>query len=252
MTTLVQLSDLHFGSNDIAITAELQKTVRELNPEVVVVSGDLTTRARTVEFIQAKQFLKYLPGEHIVVPGNHDISLYDVFRRFFKPLDRFKKIISQEVESHYINKEVMIIGLNSSRSFTVKGGNISAKQLEKVEGVLSDVPSSVMRIVVTHHPLNEVGSRIVDRLMELGINFFVSGHMHKSASRMEKHQINGRQLEAVFVEAGTATSVRYRSEPNSFNFLTIDGSSVVVRTHTWQSSEAKFVVVNERQYRLNR
>ncbi len=242
MTHIIQLSDLHFGSNDIHITDELQKTVIALNPDVVVVSGDLTTRARTAEFLAAKEFLNALPGKQIIIPGNHDISLYNIFRRFYKPLRRFKKIIDLNTDPKFVNSEVIVIGLNSSRSFTIKGGNISGRQIQKVQEILRAVPRDIIKIVATHHPLEKMRSRIIKQLRELGVKVFISGHMHRSGSAVED--------EIVFVRAGTATSVRYRSEPNSFNSLTVKNSELEVHTYTWDISTNKFIKADEKIYRL--
>ena len=91
MRTLVHLSDLHFGKVDEALLQPLHDLVHRIAPDVVVVSGDLTQRAKTEEFEAAKAWLDTLPGPQIIVPGNHDISLYNVFRRFLQPLTRYKR-----------------------------------------------------------------------------------------------------------------------------------------------------------------
>jgi 3',5'-cyclic AMP phosphodiesterase CpdA len=250
MINIIQISDLHFGSNDAYITGELQKTLLNLDPNLVIVSGDLTTRARTKEFIAAKEFLSPLPGEQIIVPGNHDISLYNVIRRFFKPLERFEEIISKDVDPHFINNDAVIIGLNSSRSFTIKGGNISTRQIKKVKLILKDIPPEAVRVVVTHHPMQLMDGKILQQLVELGIRVFVSGHMHKSGSSSISYDIGGLRQEIVFVKAGTATSIRYRNESNSFNKLVIDGLKLSVGTYTWKSPEGHFSIADEKHYDL--
>lgn len=249
MINIVQLSDLHFGSNDAGITKTLHKTVMNLNPDLVVVSGDLTTRARELEFVAAKEFLEPWVGKRIIVPGNHDISLYNIFRRFFKPLDRFTKIIDKEVDPHFIHNEAVVVGLNSSRSFTIKSGNISSSQIDKVKSIFQNVPGNIMRVVITHHPMKEMDKSITERLYKLGVRVFISGHLHKSDSLLKSFEVDGKTVQAVFVKAGTATSVRYRQEANSFNFLTIDNSNLKVRTYTWDLATRNFALVNEKEYK---
>ncbi len=230
------------------ITKILQNKVQDLSPDMVVVSGDLTTRARTKEFEDAKQFLESLPGKQIVVPGNHDISLYNIVRRFFKPLERFKDEISAQVEPEFINSEVTVIGLNSSRSFTIKGGNISTKQIERVKNIVNSAPQGSIRIIVTHHPPSEMSSNILERLMKHGVEIIISGHMHKSSVKIERKNIDGEDRDIILIKAGTATSVRYRDEPNSFNHIEINGAEMKLKTYTWVDKSTDFEMIKEENF----
>ena len=87
MKKIVHLSDLHFGRIDPALVEPLAEAVNETAPTLVVVSGDLTQRARSQQFKEAREFLDRLPRPQVVVPGNHDVPLYDVLSRFARPLD---------------------------------------------------------------------------------------------------------------------------------------------------------------------
>ena len=75
MRTLLHISDLHFGRVDPATVEPLTAAIRALARNVVIVSGDLTQRARAAEFRAARAFLDALPRPQIVVPGNHDVPL---------------------------------------------------------------------------------------------------------------------------------------------------------------------------------
>ena len=97
MRTIVHLSDLHFGRVDPHLLDPLASALQALKPDLVVVSGDLTQRARKTQFAQARAFLDRLPRPQVVVPGNHDIPLYNVFKRFFVPLANFRAIVSDNV-----------------------------------------------------------------------------------------------------------------------------------------------------------
>jgi 3',5'-cyclic AMP phosphodiesterase CpdA len=91
MARLIHLSDLHFGAHDPAIVDAVEKAVDEADPDLVVISGDLTQRAKTEQFQQACRFLERLRDnghDVLAVPGNHDVPLYDVLRRFLSPLTR--------------------------------------------------------------------------------------------------------------------------------------------------------------------
>src|ERR1051325_6543666 len=132
MRTLAHLSDLHFGRIDYSIIEPLVATVREIKPDVVVISGDLTQRARSQQFIEARKFLDSLPQPQIVVPGNHDVPLYNVFARFFQPLDKYRRYICTDTEPVYRDSEIVIVGLNTARSLTFKNGRINEDQVERV------------------------------------------------------------------------------------------------------------------------
>src|SRR6266850_7144789 len=116
MRTLVHLSDLHFGRVDERLIKPLIAAVTEINPDLVAVSGDLTQRARSAQFQEARQFLDALPQPQIVVPGNHDVPLYNVFSRFGRPLDKYRRYITEDMQPFYADDEIAVIGINTARS----------------------------------------------------------------------------------------------------------------------------------------
>src|SRR6185437_1430701 len=89
MRLVAHISDLHFGRHDTAIVDALIAQFGEMRPHLVVLSGDLTQRARSAEFAQAKKFIDRIGAPVVIVPGNHDIPLYNVMRRFFSPLEKY-------------------------------------------------------------------------------------------------------------------------------------------------------------------
>src|SRR5438270_5236116 len=129
MRTLVHLSDLHFGRVDIAIVEPLIETIRGLNPDLVAVSGDLTQRARSAEFKQARAFLDALPSPQIVVPGNHDVPLHNVFARFVTPFEKYRRWVNDTLEPVYEDDEMIVMGINTARSLTIKDGRVNRTQI---------------------------------------------------------------------------------------------------------------------------
>lgn len=123
-TNILHLSDLHFGAINPEVLIPLIDKIHKLSPSLIVVSGDITQRARKQQFKAAQDFLMQLPYPQIVVPGNHDVPLYNLFARFFHPLQSFKKYISMESYPLFINEDVLVIGINSTKSFTFKHGTI--------------------------------------------------------------------------------------------------------------------------------
>src|SRR3954469_19108949 len=111
MRTIVHLSDLHFGRLDRRVVAPLVAAIRAIAPDLVAVSGDFTQRARASQFVEARDFLQTLPFPQLVVPGNHDVPLFDVARRFLRPLARYRRFIADDVEPMFIDEEIAALGL---------------------------------------------------------------------------------------------------------------------------------------------
>jgi len=252
MTTLLHLSDLHFGRINPVTLGPVLEAARRLSPHLVVVSGDLTQRARPEQFREARDFLAALPKPQLVVPGNHDVPLYNVLRRFVRPLANYRRYISDDLEPFYQDEEIAAIGINTARSLTFKGGRINEKQVARVRERLCDLPPETTRILVTHHPFDLPEGRTEDDLVgrarmametfvECGADVIVSGHLHVSHTTHTaiRYRLPGRS--ALLVQAGTATSSRERGEPNSFNVLRIDRPRISVELRVWDDTARNFV-----------
>jgi 3',5'-cyclic AMP phosphodiesterase CpdA len=244
MRTLVHLSDLHFGRVDHRLLAPLRTLVRSLAPDLVVVSGDLTQRARSVQFRQARHFLDSLPQPQIVVPGNHDIPLYNVAARFLTPLHKYRRHIRRDLTPEYVDEEIAVMGLNTARSLTFKDGRINGEQIDLLHRRFSDLPRALTRIVVTHHPFDlpqhfgegdlvERAPMAMEAFARCGVDLLLAGHLHASHSgnSAERYEIDG--YAALVVQAGTATSTRGRGETNSFNVLQVDAGEITVQRYAW-------------------
>ena len=251
MRTLAHLSDLHFGRTDPALIEPLVATLAALAPDVVVVSGDLTQRARAAEFKEARAFLDRLPKPQIVVPGNHDVPLYRVWERFFSPLGKYKRFIADDLEPSFVDAEIAVIGINTARSLTFKDGRINAEQMAAIDRRLDPLPEAVTKIVVTHHPfdlpdqtgdVDLVGraNKAMAVFSRCGVDLLLAGHTHQS----EAGDTSGRHLiagySALVVQAGTTTSTRGRGEENSFNVLRVMRDQVTVERMVWNAAAVAF------------
>src|SRR6202171_469237 len=163
MRTLVHLSDLHFGRVDERVVGPLVAAVNEIKPDLVAISGDLTQRARSEQFREARAFLDRLPQPQIVVPGNHDVPLHNVFARFIQPLAKYKRFITDDLQPVYADEEIVVVGVNTARSVTIKGGRINEEQVAGIREKLCGSSEELVKVVVTHHPFdlpegyNEIG-----------------------------------------------------------------------------------------------
>ena len=258
MRTIVHLSDLHFGRVNPSLLDPLIGVVREVGPDLVAISGDLTQRARSYQFQEARSFLDALPKPQIVVPGNHDIPLHNLFARFFEPLTKYKRYITDDLQPVYEDEEVAVAGVNTARSLVFKGGRINETQVGRVRDKFCSLRDGVVKVVVTHHPFDLPEGHderdLVGRakmamtgLAECGADLFLAGHLHIShTGHTKRYKIQGHS--ALVVQAGTATSTRERGEVNSFNLLRIAYPSITVEKFAWDASATSFGVSTVEQF----
>ncbi|MBA2589015.1 MAG: metallophosphoesterase [Alphaproteobacteria bacterium] len=259
MRTIAHISDLHFGRVNCAILPALTAVINAVRPDVVAVSGDLTQRARSKEFGAAREFLATLPEPQIVVPGNHDVPLYDIFRRWWSPLKRYRKYISDDLEPFFADEEIAVLGVNTARSFTFKNGRINAIQVANSCNRLGKGAQNGVRILVTHHPFGveeRGGADIVGRadmamteFARCRIDVILTGHLHVSgiSSSAAHYALPG--YSALFIHAGTATSVRQRGEVNAWNLIHIDGEAISVDCFVWDATHQKFTITKTSNFR---
>ncbi|MDX1623351.1 MAG: metallophosphoesterase family protein [Gemmatimonadota bacterium] len=253
MRTLVHLSDLHFGRIDPATTDPLVERIEAAEPDVVVVSGDLTQRARRGQFRAARNFLDRLPGPRIVVPGNHDVPLYNLVARFLFPLSSYRRFIDDDPAPFHRDEEIAIAGVNTARSLTWKGGRINADQVAALRERLCGLEEGVVAVVVAHHPFDlppghgrrDLVGRArmaMEALAECGVDLFLTGHLHRHHVGHTAERYRIRDHAAVVVQAGTATSTRGRGERNSFNVVRISRDEIEVEPWLWRPDGGRFDV----------
>src|SRR5689334_19547152 len=247
MARLVHLSDLHFGAHDETLVEAVEWSVDRLKPDLVIVSGDFTQRARTEQFKEACSFLERLhdKGHEVLgVPGNHDVPLYDVLRRFLSPLARYRRFIDETLCPFIELPGVAVLGVNTARSLTFKDGRISEEQVEFIRETFSRTDPEATRVLVTHHPLYAVpvGDEIeravgrqelaLDAIEEAGVDLLLACHAHH-ASAHHASELVTRAGGALVIQAGTATSTRVREQNQSFNVIDLDDGHVALTVECW-------------------
>ena len=257
MRRLVHISDLHFGRVDATIVKALVACIHRIAPHVTAVSGDLTQRAKPREFAAARAFLDSLPGPKVVVPGNHDVPLYNIAARFLAPLDRYRQYVG-DVETSYIDDEIGVVALNTARSSVFKGGRINLEQVQRANRLFCGLGHGQLRVLVTHHPFHLPGKETrhlvgratmaLQQLRKCLPDLLLAGHMHAHGvtTTAERYELGGKS--ALVVQAGTATSTRARGEENSFNLLCLQRDAVEVTSFEWSRQEGEFVSERARRY----
>ena len=253
MTRIVHLSDLHFGAHDERLVEGVDWQVDKLKPDLVVISGDFTQRARTEQFREACEFLDGLRDrghEVLGVPGNHDVPLYDVLRRFLSPLARYRRFIDESLCPFIELSGVAVLGINTARSLTFKDGRINKDQVAFIRDTFSRTPSEAFRVLVTHHPLfalavgDEVERAIgrqelaLDAIEDVGVDMLLAGHAHHASSQ-DAGDLVTRAGGVLVVQAGTATSTRVREQEQSFNTIDVAEGSATITVHAWNGDDFK-------------
>lgn len=246
MRRIAHISDLHFGREDAEVAEELVRDLRRLQPDLVVNSGDLTQRARRSQFRAAARYHRRLPQPQLMVPGNHDIPLFDVLRRFLSPLGRYRRYVSREWLPLYRDEELAVLGVNTARSLTWKAGRISLEQIDAMDATLTALSPALTKVVVTHHPFipppgsEGAGVRLVGRarraleVMERnGVDLLLAGHLHHGYAGDVRTYYPSVHRSIVVVQAGTAISNRRRREPNAYNLLDITPNRIEITVRRW-------------------
>ena len=252
MRTVLHLSDLHFGRTDPRLIEPAIEFAQKLEPDLVVVSGDLTQRARSRQFALARRFLDRLPHPQIIVPGNHDVPLYNLFTRFLRPRRKFHNHITDDAYPSHVDDEIAVLGIDTSRSLTIKDGRISEEQIERVRGFFEAVPARLVKVLASHHPFDLPETQRTRDLVgraalamktfaRCRIDLLLSGHLHvgHAGNTAERYMIDN--YAALVVQAGTATSTRRRGESNSFNVIRIAATRIEVQRRVWQAESASFM-----------
>jgi len=254
MRVIVHASDLHFPLVDRRMMSALAETINTMAPHLVVISGDLTQRARRGQFQQAAAFLKRIQPPILVVPGNHDVPMFNIPARLITPFAGYKRYIREDLEPVFSDDEMMVVGLNSVRTVLFSDeGRLNVGQADSGAAKLSHAAPGVIKIIVTHHPFDVpegapedkmIGrSRMaMERLAHVGTDIFLAGHLHIShvGGTATRYKIAGHS--ALLVQAGTM-STRERGEPNSFNVIRIESSErVAIDRMAWNESTGAFGV----------
>ena len=247
MPTLIHLSDLHFGPSYVPHLGELVlEEIKTLDPDVVVISGDLTLHARDKEFVAARSFLDRIPKPFLTIPGNHDQTIFNPLERLVAPLARYQRHIRRPHDVSLEANGFFIVGLNDNRPI-LPGGFWSRAQRGWLQREFARAPRGAVRVIATHHQLMWEGkfkpagfwypSRAFEMLAKCGVELVLNGHTHIPNAEQPREGI-------VVSRASTATCTRTRhGEGNSYNLIAFDKEKISVTIRRYDERADKFIAV---------
>ena len=232
MTLAIQISDTHFGTEQPPVVEALVRLVHELAPQVAILSGDITQRARRSEFRAAHEFVDRLGVPvWLAIPGNHDIPLYNLAARIFRPHANHRRAFGNDLEPNFESDALLVLTVNTSRNYLHEKGAVSRAQIERVAARLERATEAQLRIVVTHQPVHVTRAddradlllgrdEALRRWAVAGADLILGGHIHLPFVQA-LHEANPALPRRVWaVQAGTAVSARVRHDAgNSVNLI---------------------------------
>lgn len=244
MTTIAHISDLHFGREKVELIHQLVASLKKIDPDCVIVSGDITQRARRKEFVSACKFLNSLPWPKLIISGNHDVPAFNVFDRFINPWRKWHRYTEYELEPVRNGQGFIAIGVNTARRsgalFDWSRGRINEDQTEVIAKRLQSVDPETLRLVVAHHPFwlpvkyenrRVIGGRntAVAVMKRVGVDLVLGGHVHSPYTKI----LNG----IIISHAGSAVSNRLDADShNSFQVIQGNRCKLSITTHQWHVS----------------
>jgi 3',5'-cyclic AMP phosphodiesterase CpdA len=241
---LAQVSDIHLGREQRHVADALLKDLQETGPDVVVVSGDLTMRARSHQFAAARAYLDVLPQPVLVVPGNHDIPLHNPVRRLTSPFRHYQRHITDDLDPVLDVPGATLLGLNSMPRWRWKAAHVSPRQCALVESTFGERPAGHARVLVTHHPvlpadLSSFAGRgsLVRSVARARVDLLLAGHTHDPLVAPVVVVDGAKQHEVLSVVAGTAISDRLRGVANSYPVVTIGPRRIDVVVRQWDGEQ---------------
>lgn len=227
MSRLLQISDTHFGTEQAPVLDALVALTHQHRPDLVVLSGDITQRARPAQFQAARAFTDRLGVPVLAVPGNHDIPLFNLWARVRHPYARYIAAFGADLEPAFQSPDLLVIGVNTTRAWRHKQGEVCAQQVERVARLLEGADAAQLRVVVVHQPVAVTRAQDLPNLLRghaaaltrwsvAGADLVMGGHIHLPYVKA----LAGTSRPLWAVQAGTAVSARVRQgAPNSVNLL---------------------------------
>jgi 3',5'-cyclic AMP phosphodiesterase CpdA len=248
---LLHISDLHARSaEETRVERGLEPLIDRVEPELIVVTGDLAHRGRRLEHERAADFLRALGRPLLVIPGNHDIP-YTFPARFTRPWAEFERQW-KTVEPEFRSEDVVVVGLNSVRPWRHQSGGIRTSQIRRAAERLADAPEGALRVVALHHHLigapwrsrkRPVAKRsaVLAGLVDAGAELILAGHIHQAAvSERHEFEVERDGLRGVTVSVAPGLGQprpNRRGEARGLHVYEATDDTLFVATYTWRDGD---------------
>jgi 3',5'-cyclic AMP phosphodiesterase CpdA len=249
-TRILHISDLHLGARagrqDALFGVAFAGLIEQFDPELVIITGDLTHRGTASQHDEAAAFLRSLNRPLLVVPGNHDLPLLPP-ARLLSPWREFERCWGT-TEPHYSSPGLRVAGLNSTQPLQHQGGRIARAQLARAAAWLAEGDEGDFRVAAFHHQLMgapwrsrkrplAARSSVLAALTRAGVELIVSGHIHQAAICHD----GDFRLDAAGVVLTTTPGLgrprpRRRGEACGALTYTIETDAIQVETQIWRET----------------
>jgi 3',5'-cyclic AMP phosphodiesterase CpdA len=242
MSVVLQISDTHFGTEQSPVVEALVALALQQQPDVVVLSGDITQRAHAMQFRQARSFVDRLAAPVVAIPGNHDIPLMNVVARLLRPYAGYSQAFGSNLEPTFSSSDLLVVCVNTTRPHRHQHGEVSQLQIDRVAQLLQAATAEQLRVVVVHQPIAVINDQDkVDLLRNhaaaqqqwaaAGADLVMGGHIHLPYTLA----LPGLARPMWAVQAGTGVSRRVRAGvPNSVNLVRWNSSTTKGACHVEQ------------------
>lgn len=234
MTTFFHISDVHFGIEDRVALDWFARAVAEEGPDGILLTGDITQRAKHREYAAAEDWLRALNTPVMLEVGNHDMPYYNPIERArtpFKRYDRLKAAVGSDLSTPELAIVPLLTTIKAQPRWPWSDGWITDEALQATLDALDALPDEQPKMVIGHHPLPERrddgklltkgGDRAMAELASRNVRAMLSGHVHKAFDQVA--ETPGGPLRMI----GTGTlSQRLRGAPPAYRVIHWDGSDI--------------------------
>lgn len=259
MRQILHISDVHFGPFFVPrAAAAVRALVAERQPQLVILSGDLTQRAKTQQFLDARAFVDAIPVPTLCVPGNHDVPMYRVWERVFAPYGAYRRYFAAEMEPVFEDDELLVVGVNTAFNWTVKDGRFTRAALKRLADLFEKAPAEKTRLVVAHHHLvppprfatQRVSSGALEALRLFAhyrVELVFSGHLHQTWIGNSEEYYPGGGAPVRLLHSGTTCSSRGRGcerRRQTCNYVTLSPQQLQIDHLRFEEEPGRFLTVS--------
>lgn len=263
MRQILHVSDVHFGPFFVPeAAAAVRALIAARRPDLVILSGDLTQRAKPKQFREARDFVDAIPAPTLCVPGNHDVPMYRVWERVFAPYGAYRKHFAEEMEPVFEDDELLVVGINTAFNWTVKDGRFTRQALERVDRLFAAAPAHQTRLVVAHHHLVPP-PRFATQRISCGafealrlfahhrVELVFSGHLHQTWIGNSEEHFPGGERPVRLLHSGTTCSARGRGcerKLQTCNWVVLGDALVTIDNLLFVPAAGRFVPQSRHLY----